>query len=157
MGIQTYTVELLDNERLQLQQITHGGTYPTRVVTRAQVLLNADEGKKDKDIYQPLHLAKTTPYSIRKRYHTSGINRALYDLPRPGQKRKLTGEQEAQIVAIACTEPPKGHSQWTMSMLTDWAHKKGMDISRSAVWKVTLRNTIKPWRKKNVGNPQNNA
>ncbi|SRR6266700_1500162 len=157
MGIQSYTVQLPDAERRQLQQIIHGGTYPARVVTRAQVLLNADEGKKDKDIYQPLHLAKTTPYDIRKRYHTDGITRALHDLPRPGQKRKLTGVQEAQIIAVACSEPPKGHTCWTMDMLTEWARGKGIDIGRTAVWKVTLRNQIKPWRKKNVGDPQNDA
>jgi transposase len=156
MGIQTYKVELPDHERLQLQQIVHGGIYPARVVNRAQVLLNADEGKKDKESYQSLHLANTTPYDIRKRYHTEGLERALYDLPRPGQQRKLTGEQEAQIVAVACSEPPKGHDHWTMDMLTDWAQKHGMDIGRAAVWKVTLRNEIKPWRKKNVGYSHNN-
>jgi transposase len=156
MGIQTYKVKLPDEEKVQLQQIIHGGTYPARVVNRAQVLLNANEGKIDKQIYQSLHIATSTPYDIRKRYNAEGLDRALYDLPRPGQKRKLTGEQEAQIVAIACTEPPVGHDSWTMDMLTDWAHKQSMDISRSAVWKVTLRNVIKPWRKKNVGHTRNN-
>src|SRR5918996_765757 len=109
MGIQTYTVHLPKEEKAQLQRVTQAGIYPARVVTRAHVLLNADEGKKDKDIYQILHLAATTPYAIRKRYHTNGLNQALYDRHRPGQKRKLTGEQEAQIVAIACSDAPEGH------------------------------------------------
>jgi putative transposase len=152
LGIQTYKVKLPENEKKQLEQIVHSGTAQARTITRAQVLLNANEGKKDEDIYQPLHLAVTTPYDIRKRYCEEGLHRALYDLPRPGQPRKLTGVQEARVVAIACTKAPKGADHWTMDLLTEEAQKQlGVTIRRSAIWHVCLRNQEKPWLKKNVG------
>ncbi len=150
MGIQIYRVKLPKSENEQLQIITHKGTANARIIIRANVLLLAHEGKRDKEIYQVLHLATSTPYDIRKRYHEGGLNRALYDLPRPGQPRKLNGKQEAKVVAIACTKAPKGYDHWTMDLLTGEVRNQGMAIGRTAVWKILLRNETKPWRKKNV-------
>jgi transposase len=158
MGIQTFTVTLPKEEKEQCQQIIHSGTTQARTMLRAHVLLLADEGKKDREIYSSLHLAKTTPFDIRKRYHTEGLKRALFDLPRPGQKRKLSVVQEAEVVAIACTKAPKGYDHWTMDLLTEEVQNKlGISIGRTAIWKVLLRNDTKPWRKKNVVHPHNYA
>ncbi len=151
MGIKIkHPITLSEKELQKLQQIIHKGVTNTRTITRARILCMAHEGKMDKEIYGALDLAVTTPYDIRKRYHEGGLNRALHDLPRPGQPRKLNGKQEAKVVAIACTKAPKGYDHWTMDLLTEEVRNLGMAIGRTAVWKILLRNDTKPWRKKNV-------
>src|SRR5579864_7893440 len=102
-----YKVVLTEEEKAKLQSLVHKGTAKARTITRARVLLLADEGKTDKDIYILLHTATSTPHDIRKKYYEGKLNRALYDAPRPGKERKLTGEQEARVVAIACSKAPK--------------------------------------------------
>jgi transposase len=146
-----YPVELQDQEKIQLQEMIHTGVASTRVITRARILLSASEGKTDKEIYEGLDLGVTTPYDIRKKYHEGGLQNALYEGQRPGQKRKLNGEQEAEVVAIACTKAPKGYARWTLDLLTVKVQKQlQVDIKRSAIWHVLLRNHQKPWREKNV-------
>ena len=153
-----HTISLTELEIRQLKTLLHKGTGNTRVITRARVLLLANDGRIDRDIYEALGLAVSTPYDIRKRYHVGGLNNALYDLPRPGQKRKLTGKQEAEVIAIACTDAPKGYVRWTLDLLADEVKNKlGVFIGRTAIWKILLRNDTKPWLKKNVVYSQSNG
>lgn len=151
MGIKLkHPVQLSQEERIQLHNLIHKGVANTRTITRARVLLLADEEKTDREIYEPLDLAVSTPYDIRKRYHEGGLNNALYDSPHPRRGKKLSGVQEAEIVAIACTKAPKGYAHWTMDLLTEEIQNKGIPIGRTAIWKVLLRQELKPWREKNV-------
>ena len=136
----------------------HKGTGKARTITRARVLLLVDEGKTDRDIFLTLHTATSTPHDIRKKYQEGGLKRALYDAPRPGKERKLTGEQEAEVIAIACTNAPKGYVRWTLDLLTEAVKKKlNVTIGRNAIWKVLLRNNTRPWLKKNVVYPEGNT
>jgi len=148
-----HTIHLSKGEITKLTMMIHKGNENTRIITRSRILLMANEGKKDPEIYTVLSLSNKTPYEIRKRYDERGLMKALYDAPRPGQPRKLDGKQEAKVVAIACTKAPKGYDHWTMDLLTEEVHNQGMTIGRTAVWKVLLRNDTKPWRKKNVVHP----
>jgi len=145
-----HAIHLPEEEVIRLRMIIHKGKENTRVITRSRILLMANEGKKDPEIYTVLSLSTKTPYEIRKRYTQGGLQKALYDAPRSGQPRKLDGRQEAKVVAIACTKAPKGFDHWTMDLLTGEVHNQGMTIGRTAVWKILLRNDTKPWRKKNV-------
>jgi len=149
-----YHVKLTGAEKEGLLQLIRKGHTQARVITRARVLLLADEGKTDKAIYQSLQLADSTPGDIRERFANGGTAYALYDKPRPGKRRKLTGAQEAEVVALACTDAPQGASRWTLSLLTEEVRQKlGVAIGRTAIWKVLLRNDIKPWHKKNLVYP----
>ena len=151
MGIKLkHSIKLPREEKMQLRNIVHKGVANTRTITRARVLLLADEGKTDRQIYEALDLAVSTPYDIRKRYHTGGIETALHDKAHKRRGRKLTGAQEAEVVAIACTKAPKGYSHWTMDLLTEEVQSRGIVIGRTALWKILLRNELKPWREKNV-------
>src|SRR5258708_24662810 len=107
MGIKIkHPILLPEKELQQLKQIIHKGVANKRTITRARILRMAHDGKTDKEIYTVLNVAGTTPYDIRKRYHEGGLPRAVYDLPRSGQPRKLSVQQEAKVVAIACTKAP---------------------------------------------------
>ncbi|OGE26484.1 hypothetical protein A3C26_00555 [Candidatus Daviesbacteria bacterium RIFCSPHIGHO2_02_FULL_39_12] len=134
-----------------LSALIRKGIAKARVITRARVLLLASEGRKDREIYRSLLISYSTPHDVRKNYARGGLNRALYDAPRPGQARKLTGKQEAEVIAIACTDAPKGYVRWTLDLLTEEVtNKLGVSIGRTAIWHILLRNNLKPHRKKNV-------
>ena len=149
-----YQITLSEEENTILQSLIRKGMAKARAITRARILLMADAGKTDKEIFKVLQIGNSTPHDIRKNYCTGGLKRALYDLPRPGQKRKLTGKQEAEVIALACTKAPKGHVRWTLDLLVEKTQEQlGISIGRTAIWKVLLRNNVKPWRKKNVVYP----
>ena len=144
-------MQLSEKEEKEVASLTKKGVAQARVYSRARILLLAHDGKTDKEICLLFRINRSVAHDVRKHYVEGGLQRALYDLPRPGQKRKLTGAQEAEVVALACTDAPKGYVGWTMDLLTEEVNKKmGVVIGRTAVWKVLLRNDTKPWLKKNV-------
>ena len=81
------------------------------------ILLKADEGLSDPQIMAALNVSRPCVERIRKRFVADGIERALNEDPRPGQKRKLDGRAEATLIATACTEAPEGHEHWTLRLL----------------------------------------
>jgi len=121
-----YIVELTDEERQHLRTLIHGGTKRARMVTRAQILLHADEGKRDEEIAAALHTSASTVWRIRKRFTEDGVHAALHEVVRPGGARMLTGAQEAYVVALACSTPPDGRNEWTMQLLADKVVALGM-------------------------------
>lgn len=144
-----YNVELSEADKTILSSLIRKGTAKARTITRARILLLADEGKLDREIINALHVATSTPHDIRKRFTEGGIKRAIYDAPRPGQKRKLSGKQEAEVIATASSTAPKGYSHWTLDLLTEEVNENiGVKIGRTAIWRVLLRNNLKPWLKK---------
>ena len=98
-----YKVELSESERRHLGQIASRGETSARKVKRALVLLKADEGLIDRDIASGLLISASTVGRVRTRYVQEGLDSALIERPRPGQRRKLDGRQEAHLVAIACS------------------------------------------------------
>ena len=130
-----YKVELSESERTQLKELVRGGTVSARKIKRALALLNADEGLTDMEIAVALKIGLSTVGRVRTRYVKEGLKSALIERPRPGQKRKLNGKQEAHLVAIACSDPPEGHTHWTLKLLADKAVELGFteDISIETV------------------------
>jgi len=61
----------------------------------------------------------STVANVRHRFNRAGLQAALYDKPRPGQKPKVTGEVEARLVMLACSDPPPGHTRWSLRLLAD--------------------------------------
>jgi hypothetical protein len=108
---------LTDEERAELLGLITKGTASARVLTRARILLKADEGWKDKDIVEALNTSVPTVERIRKHFVEGNLEKALKDDPRPGGKCKLDGRAEAQLIALACSEAPEGHTVWSMRLL----------------------------------------
>lgn len=155
MTAQKHVVALGESEVQELRKLVRKGVSNARVITRARVLLMANEsngnGKTDQEIVAALSIGVTTVERIRKRYTAGGLNRALYDLPRPGKERRVTMTDEAQIVSIACTDPPDGYDDWTMDMLTEEVTEAlGKKFARSTIYRVLIRHDTKPWREKNL-------
>ncbi len=114
-----YIVELSDEERQQLLELTSKGKVGVRKYKRAMALLCADEGDTDREIARHVRLHEVTVENLRKRFVEEGLEAALNEKPRPGKARKLDGRQQAHLVALACTEPPQGRDRWTMQLLAD--------------------------------------
>ena len=114
-----YLINLSDGDRETLLQMTHKGMLKARKFKRAMILLKADEGLSDPQIMAALNVSRPCVERIRKRFVADGIERALNEDPRPGQKRKLDGWAEATLIATACTAAPEGHERWTLRLLAD--------------------------------------
>ncbi|MGD8753099.1 MAG: helix-turn-helix domain-containing protein [Anaerolineales bacterium] len=114
-----YLINLSDAERHELLELTRKGELKARKMKRALILLKADEGLSDPQIMAAIHVSRPTVERIRKRFVEGGLERALNEDPRPGQKRKLDGRGEAQLIALACSQAPDGHEHWTLRLLAD--------------------------------------
>lgn len=94
------------------------GRKSARELTRARILLLVHDGKTEMEIKDTLRIVRATVSNIKKRYREEGLQSALSEKPRSGQPRKYTDTQEAEIIAMACTTPPKGRKRWTIRLLT---------------------------------------
>ena len=120
--------------------ITRRGQSSGRKVKRALILCKADEGLTDRQVAEALMVGPATVGRVRQRFVEGGLERALNDLPRPGQRRKLDGKQEAHLVAVACSAPPEWHTRWTLRLLAGQAVKLELTDSSS---RETVRQVLK--------------
>lgn len=114
-----YIVNLSEEERTQLLELTRRGKPSARKVRRAQILLLADEGQTDENISSALHVGLSTVERTRKRLVLEGFPAALNERPRVGGRRKLNAKAEAVLETLAQSQPPKGRKRWTMQLLAD--------------------------------------
>jgi transposase len=144
-----YRVTLTQYERNELGALLSGGKHPARKLKRAQILLAADAGVSDDDIATSVGIGGSTVYRTKRRFVEGNLERALSEELRPGAERKLTGKEEALLVATACSNPPEGRARWTLELLADalvrlTAHDS---LSRETVRRRLAENDLKPWRK----------
>ena len=135
MPAKIHIVNLEGEERNTLLKLTSTGSLSARKMKRAQILLKADEGWKDKEIIEALNTSRSTVERTRKRFVEGGLDRALNEDPRPGQRTKLDGRGEAHLIALACSDAPEGHARWTLRLLADKLVELGVvdAISHEAV------------------------
>jgi len=145
-----YIVSLTDEARQQLQGVVQSGTRPVRVVRRALILLKSDAGFTDPQIVEHVGCGERTVRNVRKRFCDGGLERAVYDSPRPGRPAEFTARQRQKVIALACTAPPEGRVRWTLELLCRHAVKRGFvsAISKSEVSLWLKAHDLKPWRKK---------
>lgn len=135
-----YIVVLTGEERERLGALVSKGTARARAIKRAHILLLADAGKDDPTIAAALHSSVSTIERIRKRFVEQGVAGALTESPRPGGQRRLSGDAEAYLVALACSTPPGGRRRWTMQRLADRLVERGIVATISD---ETVRRTLK--------------
>ena len=140
MANKIYLVNLNDNERQSLDEMTRKGTLRARQFKRAMILLKADEGMTDPQIVTAINVSRPTVERIRKRFVEGGLEKALNEDPRPGQRRKLDGRGEAILIATACSQAPDGHDHWAMRILAGKLVELGVVDSISH---ETVRLTLK--------------
>src|SRR6266576_2282839 len=125
-----YRVELSQAERGELTAMLSKGKRAARKLKRAQILLAADAGRSDEEIARAVAVRGSTVYRTKRRFVEGNLERALSEDPRPGAERKLTGKEEALLVATACASPPEGRARWTLELLA------GAMANMSPAWKT---------------------
>ncbi len=120
-----YVVTLTDEERQRLRALIASGKGSARKLMHARILLKADRrggkpGWKNATIAEGLEVGTATVERVRQRFVEEGLEAAL--VPRPSRRQyrhKLGGEEEAHLIALACSEPPEGRTRWTLRLLAE--------------------------------------
>lgn len=124
-----YRVTLEEDERQELEQITRKGAHQSQKVINALVLLNCDEGSSNphrptgEEVAEILRISQRKIDRVKRRFVEEGLEAALGGRQgrREHYQRKADGDLEARLVALSCSAPPKGHSQWSLRLLADRA------------------------------------
>jgi len=145
-----HIVSMTKTEKEVVNTLLHVGSHPAVVIQRAQILFKADRNLKDTVIAEHLDCTVEHVARIRKRYCQYDLERALFDGPRSGRPVIFQEKEKANIVALACTQAPKGYSHWTLDFLVEEAKKEKIKMGRTKVWTIMKENEFKPWREKNV-------
>ena len=121
-------VTLTDDDRRELRSLINCGSAPARQLTHARILLKADEGEDapseaswpDTKIADALEISRSTVSRVRERFVAEGLEAALvHRKPKNTKPKKLDGSQEAHLIALSCSEPPKGKKRWSVRLLAD--------------------------------------
>ena len=155
MPVSKYKVELTQSERFALIETSSRGKPLARTVKRALALLKADEGLLDREAAEAVSISAATVARVRRRFVEEGLEAAINDRPRSGRERKLSGRQEAHLVAIACSSPPEGHVNWTLHLLADKvvAMEFAGSISLETVRQILKKTNSSRGRKRNGASP----
>jgi transposase len=141
-----YVVRLSADERTLLTDLISAGRAAARAQAHARVLLKADQGPDgpawiDAEIVAALDVSLRTVERVREAWVTQGLEPALYPRPaRAHRPRRLDGEQEAHLIALACSAPPTGKRRWTMRLLANRLVELGIV---DGIAPETVRTTLK--------------
>jgi transposase len=145
-------IEVSAKDQKEILRLLSGGIQQVRVVLRALALLRLTHGASAPQIAKLLTL---TPQAVRKiahRYRLGGLDRALFERPRPGAAEILDPAQKQRIIAMVCSDPPEGRARWTVRLVTEQAVKRKLvpRVGRETIRILLQSHDLKPWREKNV-------
>ena len=151
--VKKYIVRLNDDERQQLATLIRKGSSPAQRLMKARILLKADvseggEGWSDDQIIDALETSPSMVYRVRKQLVEEGFEAVLSRKPRatPAVPRIFDGEKEAKLIALACSEPPKGRARWTLRLLENKVVELNIvdRASDSTIGRTSQKNILKP-------------
>ena len=126
IAVKKYVVTLSDEERERLNALIHMGKHPARQLTKARILLKADiseagDGWSDSQIAEALETSVDTVARTRQQLVEAGFEAVLVrkHSPASARPRIFDGAAEAKLIALACSEPPKGRKRWTLQLLEE--------------------------------------
>lgn len=140
-----FFVNLSAEDRQKLESLITKGTGSARRLTRARILLKADCGPRgpawsDKQISDALDVGPITVQRVRRTFVEEGLEAALARRSMPPRPRRFDGDQEARLIALACSNPPAGRLRWTLRLLAD----KLVELGHvDTVSHETVRRTLK--------------
>ena len=139
MAATKYEIDLNDEERNHLVRLVKKGVGSARSILRANILLASDKNRRKRmsvgEIAFLYHTSRTSVENVRRSYVTRGLEATLLRKQRatPPRQRKLSGEVEAHIIALACSDPPEGYARWTVRLLAEKTIELGYIDSISAM------------------------
>jgi transposase len=142
-------LQLKPEDRRVLQEFRRKGTHLSREIARAHILLALDIKIPDATIASVLGVERTAIWRTRSAYCEKGLDYALHDVPRKGAPRVYQTDQEAEVVALACSQPPAGAKRWTIKLLTQATRQRpGLkQISRESIRRFLKKTSASPGAK----------
>ncbi len=142
-------VILTEEDRGTLEGLIARGLARARQLTHARILLKADEGENapdevwpDTKIADALEVSRSTVSRVRERFVAEGLEAALvHRKPKRTKARKLDGEQEAHLIALACSEPPRGRKRWSVRLLAERFVE--LECAEEPISRELVRRTLK--------------
>lgn len=125
--------------------------FSVRIVLRGLALRQPAEGHSIREVATNVGLTPKTVWLTSQRYQQTGLERALYERPRPGKALLLDAQQRQHIMVLVCGPPPEGRARWTVRLLTEEALKRKLvpRVGRETNPRVLLEShDLKPWREK---------
>ena len=145
-------VQLGRKDRQQLAGMLTKGWESARVLRRASILRQLDQGQKAAQVATNVGVAAKTVRAVARRYEEQGLEPALYEKPRPGKQRVLDVKQSQRIIAMVCGSPPPGRARWSVRLIAEEAVKRKLapQVGRETIRILLQSHELKPWREKNV-------
>jgi transposase len=145
-------VQLKRKDRRQLAGMMTKGRESARVLRRASILRQLDNGHKPAQVAANVGVAAKTVRAVARRYEEDGLESALYEKPRPGKQRALDVGQSQRIIAMVCGLPPQGIARWSVRLIATEAVKRKLapQVGRETIRILLQSHELKPWREKNV-------
>jgi transposase len=145
-------IRLSKREQQELRCLLQSGLQPVRTVLRALALRQLAEGQPVRQVAKNVGLTPKTVWLTSQRYRQGGLERALYERPRPGKAAVLDAQHRQRIVALVCGPPPEGRARWTVRLLTEEVVKRKLvpRVGRETIRILLESHDLKPWREKNV-------
>ena len=143
MGNTEYPINLTEQEREKLESIVSYGRHSAQKITRARVLLKADDGESDSAIAEALDCSRSTAWRTRKKFHERDRIQAIERKePDRDYETKLDGRDEAYLIRLACSDPPEGRADWSLRVLAEtFENLEETDVE--SVSHETVRQTLK--------------
>ena len=138
-------INLKKREINYLNAFVKQGNKSARAITRARILLLSQKKEKDVDIQKLLSVGRSTVWRVKNNYLSKGIDYALMERERPGQPLKYDNKHKVEIIAHACTTPPKGRKRWSVRLLAE-------ELKKNKNFKTINRETIRLVLKKTTPN-----
>ena len=135
-------LKLKPKDREFLINLTKTGNRNSREFERAYILLALDKGKKHEEITEFYNVSRITIWRVKSKYLKAGVQEAIRDEPRPGQPIKYSETEQAEIIAMACSNAPDGRARWTLRLLEKTLKKqKGMGTINRETIRLMLKKT----------------
>lgn len=153
-----YAIDLSEEEQTLINKLITSGSQRVRKTNHARILLKANAGWTDQMIAEALNVSVPTIQRVRQRFIEQGFEQALNPSPtRRKYQRLLDGVQEAYLIAMACSTPPKGYQRWSLRLLANKMVQMeyANELSHETVRQVLSENELKPWLRKEWCIPPN--
>jgi transposase len=145
-------VELEKEDWQQITGMLRKGRASARVLRRALVLRQIDQGQAAAQVADNVGVAPKTVRAIAQRYEEEGLESALYEQPRNGKQRLLDIAQSQRIIAMVCSPAPEGRARWSVGLIAEEAVKRKLvpRVGRETIRILLRDHELKPWRGKKL-------
>ena len=149
---QRVQVRLSRKDRQRVGEMLRKGRESARVLRRALILRQLDQGQKITQVAVSLGVVRKTVRTIARRYQQEGLDSGLHEKPRPGKARALDVNQSQRIIAMVCGPPPAGQARWSVRLIAEEAVKRKLapTVGRETIRILLQSHDLKPWREKKV-------